>query len=130
MRGGNGAPLTLAASRAGEALRLRITALTGEKPLTPLSSHLLSSSANDDPRSREVLTFLSYEEKFLAGSWRFNTYFGRDTLMSLRLLLPVLEPEALEGGLMAVLQRLAAERRSRARRRHRRIRRPASSQAG
>ena len=54
-----------------------------------------------------MLTFLSYEEKFLAGSWRFNTYFGRDTLMSLRLLLPVLEPEALEGGLMAVLQRLA-----------------------
>ena len=107
VRGGNGAPLTLAASRAGEALRLRITALTGEKPLTPLSSHLLSSSANDDPRSREVLTFLSYEEKFLAGSWRFNTYFGRDTLMSLRLLMPVLEPEALEGGLMAVLQRLA-----------------------
>ena len=106
VRGGKGAPLTLSASRAGDPLRLRITALTGEKPLTPLSSHLLSSKANDDPRSREVLTFLSYEEKFLAGSWRFNTYFGRDTLMSLRLLLPVLEPEAAEGGLTAVLQRL------------------------
>ena len=107
MRGGNGAPLTLTPSRAGEALRLRITALTGEKPLTPLSSQLLSASANDDPRSRQVLPFLSYEEKFLAGSWRFNTYFGRDTLMSLRLLMPGLEPEAIEGGLMAVLQRLA-----------------------
>ena len=106
VRGGNGAPLTLAATRAGEPLRLRITALTGEKPLTPLNGHLLSSKANDDARSREVLTFLSYEEKFLAGSWRFNTYFGRDTLMSLRLLLPVLEPEAAEGGLAAVLQRL------------------------
>jgi hypothetical protein len=105
--GGNGASLTLTPSRTGEALRLRITALTGETPLTPLSSHLLSASANDDRRSREVLTFLSYEEKFLAGSWRFNTYFGRDTLMSLRLLLPVLEPEAVEGGLEAVLQRLA-----------------------
>jgi hypothetical protein len=106
--GGDGAPITLSASRAGEQLRLRITALTGEKPLTPLASHLLGAGANDDPRSREVLTFLSYEEKFLAGSWRFNTYFGRDTLMSLRLLLPALEPEALEGGLIAVLQRLAA----------------------
>jgi hypothetical protein len=108
VRGGGGKPLSLTSSRADEPLRLRITALTGETPLTPLSSHLLSARANDDRRSREVLTFLSYEEKFLAGSWRFNTYFGRDTLMSLRLLLPVLEPEAVEGGLEAVVQRLAA----------------------
>ena len=108
VRGGDGKPLSLTSSRAGEPLRLRITALTGETPLTPLSSHLLSTRANDDRRSREVLTFLSYEEKFLAGSWRFNTYFGRDTLMSLRLLLPALEPEAVEGGLEAVVQRLAA----------------------
>ncbi len=108
VRGGNGTPLTLAPARAGEALRLRITALTGETPLTPLNGHLLSARANDDPRSREVLTFLSYEEKFLAGSWRFNTYFGRDTLMSLRLLMPALDPQAIEGGLIAVLQRLNA----------------------
>lgn len=107
VRGGNGAPLTFAPTRAGEALRLRVTALSGETPLTPLGSHLLNANARDDQRSREVLTFLSYQEKFLAGSWRFDTYFGRDTLMSLRLLLPALEPEALEGGLMAVLQRLA-----------------------
>lgn len=107
VRGGGGKQVSLTSSRAGEPLRLRITALTGEKPLTPLSSHLLSANANDDRRSREVLTFLSYEEKFLAGSWRFNTYFGRDTLMSLRLLLPVLEPQAVEGGLEAVVQRLA-----------------------
>jgi hypothetical protein len=109
VRGGNSMPLTLSASRAGEALRLRITALTGETPLTPLGSgRLLNASANDDSRSRQALSFLSYQEKFLAGSWRFNTYFGRDTLMSLRLLLPALQPEALEGGLAAVLQRLAA----------------------
>ena len=107
IRGGNGAPLTLSTARAGEPLRLRITALTGETPLTPLGDHLLTKNANDDPRSREVLSFLSYQEKFLAGSWRFDTYFGRDTLMSLRLLMPVLAPQALEGGLTAVLQRLA-----------------------
>jgi hypothetical protein len=108
IREGQGAPLTLSASRAGEPLRLRITALTGESPLTPLGSHLLNANATRDQRSRDVLTFLSYEEKFLAGSWRFDTYFGRDTLMSLRLLLPALAPEAVEGGLSAVLQRLAA----------------------
>jgi hypothetical protein len=107
IRGGQGMPFTLSASRPGEALRLTITALTGETPLTPIGeSRLLEASANDDPRSREVLSFLSYEEKLLAGSWRFDTYFGRDTLMSLRLLMPALQPEVLERGLVAVLQRL------------------------
>ena len=43
VRGGDGKPLSLTSSRAGEPLRLRITALTGETPLTPLSSHLLSA---------------------------------------------------------------------------------------
>lgn len=38
-----------------------------------------------------MLTFLSYREKYLAGSWRFDTYFGRDTMMSLTLLAPVLQ---------------------------------------
>ena len=60
-----------------------------------------------DAAARNVLTFLSYKEKFLAGSWRFNTYFGRDTLMSVRLLMPVLAPEAVEAGLGAVLTRLS-----------------------
>src|SRR6202021_717348 len=59
--------------------------------------------------ARNSLTFLSYREKFLAGSWRFNTYFGRDTLMSVRLLMPVLAPEAVEAGLGAVLTRLSAQ---------------------
>ena len=52
---------------------------------------------------------MSYKEKFLAGSWRFNTYFGRDTLMSLRLLMPALTPEAVESGLGAVLTRLSPQ---------------------
>lgn len=108
VRGGQGGPLTLSATRPGEPLRLRITALTGEAPLTPLTGHLLNGTATKDQRSRDVLTFLTYEQKFLAGSWRFDTYFGRDTLMSLRLLMPALEPQAVEGGLAAVLQRLAA----------------------
>lgn len=109
VRTGQGSQLTLAPSRAGEAMRLTITALTGEPPLTPLgASRLLDASAAADERSRQVLAFLSYEEKFLAGSWRFDTYFGRDTLMSLRLLLPALQPDAIERGLMSVLQRLDA----------------------
>jgi hypothetical protein len=89
---------------------LKITALSGEVPLTPLwGEHLLNDQAQADVAARNVLTFLSYKEKFLAGSWRFNTYFGRDTLMSVRLLMPVLAPEAVEAGLGAVLTRLSAK---------------------
>jgi len=88
-------------------IRLKLTAVSGETPLTPLSGPaLLKDDAAPDPAARDALTFLSYREKFLAGSWRFDTYFGRDTLMSTRLLLPVLAPEAAEAGLGAVLSRL------------------------
>jgi hypothetical protein len=86
-------------------LRLRITALTGDPPLTPADAIFTAGAANDE-RARNTLAFLSYEEKLLAGSWRFNTYFGRDTLMSLRLLMPVLTPTVVEAGLGSVLDRL------------------------
>ena len=70
-------------------LRLKLSALTSEPPLTPVvESSLLTARATADARLRNVLAYLSYREKFLAGSWRFDTYFGRDTLMSLLLLAP------------------------------------------
>jgi hypothetical protein len=89
---------------------LRITGLTGEVPLTPLSdADLLSAAAGTDPAARNTLTFLAYHEKLLAGSWRFDTYFGRDTLMSVRLLLPALSATAVEAGLASVLARLSPQ---------------------
>jgi len=91
-------------------IKLHVTAFSGEAPLTPLSgSALLNGKQSPDQAATNTLTFLSYQEKFLAGSWRFNTYFGRDTLMSVRLLMPVLAPEAVEDGLRAVLARLAPD---------------------
>lgn len=87
-------------------IRLKIQALTGEAPLTPEPARL-TADARQDARARNALAFLSYEEKFLAGSWRFNTYFGRDTLISLTLLAPVLQPHAVESGIGSVLARLA-----------------------
>jgi hypothetical protein len=90
----------------GRDLRLRVHALTGDPPLRPLLSPLTPRAAND-ARSRNVLGFLAYQEKFLAGSWRFDTYFGRDTLISAMLLAPVLEPEALESAITSALDRLA-----------------------
>lgn len=89
-------------------IRLAVTALTGDPPLSPLPiPKLLNARAAVDPAARNALAFLSYREKFLAGSWRFNTYFGRDTLMSMRLLLPALQPEAAEAGLNSVLARVS-----------------------
>ncbi len=90
----------------GKRLRLRVQALTGETPLRQLD-YLLAPSTGADARARKVLAFLSYREKFLAGSWRFNTYFGRDTLISALLLAPVLEPPAIESAITSVLDRLA-----------------------
>jgi len=90
-------------------IRFAVTALTGETPLTPRGgAQLLNGKAQADMGARNALTFLSYAEKFLAGSWRFDTYFGRDTLMSVRLLMPALQPAAVETGLSSVLARLSA----------------------
>ncbi len=87
---------------------LRITGLTGEMPLTPLAgAELLNDSAGADPAARNTLTFLAYREKLLAGSWRFDTYFGRDTLISVRLLMPALGATAVEDALDSVLARLS-----------------------
>ena len=87
---------------------LRITGLTGEPPLTALAGpELLSAAAAPQPATRDTLTFLAYREKLLAGSWRFDTYFGRDTLLAVQLLMPALSPAAIEAALASVLARLS-----------------------
>jgi hypothetical protein len=89
-------------------LEFRLTALTDYAPLTPIPRAELLASARTG-RDLDALAFLSYREKLLAGSWRFLTYFGRDTLLSVRLLLPELRPETAEAGLGAVLDRLSPD---------------------
>jgi hypothetical protein len=91
-------------------IRLRVTAESGERPLTAIpAAELLNGRQTPDTGAERALAFLSYEQKFLAGSWRFDTYFGRDTLMSLQMLMPVLAPDAIEAGLRSVLARLAGD---------------------
>lgn len=100
---------TIRAGRDGH-IRLRIIALTGEAPLTPLSvAQVVGPAARSDQAARRTLAFLSYREKFLSGSWRFDTYFGRDTLYTLRLLQDVLRPAASEAGFASVLARLSPD---------------------
>ncbi|THU89762.1 hypothetical protein K435DRAFT_728809 [Dendrothele bispora CBS 962.96] len=53
----------------------------------------------------QQVSFLTYEEKFTAGGWRFLTYFGRDTLIALRLLMPIMTSESIESVLSAVIER-------------------------
>ena len=55
------------------------------------------------------LSFLSYSNKLLAGSWRFLTYFGRDSMLSALLMQPILsqgEGGALEAVIGAVIERI------------------------
>ena len=107
VRGGNGRAIVFEPGVHG-GLRLRLTALTGDVPLTPIDeSELLAVTAAADASLRRMLAFLSYREKLLAGTLALlDTYFGRDTLMSLRLLARVLSPQVTEAGLGAVLGRL------------------------
>jgi glycogen debranching enzyme len=68
--------------------------------------------AGDSPRERaslNALNFLVNDRKMMAGSWRFLTYFGRDTLISLGMLEPILSEQALENGVRSVLTRLSPE---------------------
>jgi hypothetical protein len=91
-------------------IRLRVTALCNEEPLTPIPlAELLVDRRGASLRDLQALAFLSYREKLLAGSWRFLDYFGRDTLLSVRLLLPALRPDVIEAGLGSVIARLSVE---------------------
>lgn len=89
-------------------LELEFTALSSEPPLTPVrAADILTEDAGTDEHMRNALEFLAFREKYLAGSWRFLTYFGRDTLISMRLLMPVLTAFGVEIGVASVLDRLS-----------------------
>ena len=60
----------------------------------------------------ESLAFLPCREKLLAGSWQYLVirvlaYFGRDTLLALRLSAPLASADLFDAGLGAVLDRIA-----------------------
>ncbi len=70
----------------------------------------LAVTAKTDSRtvnSLKALEFLARREKLMAGSWRFLTYFGRDTLISAAMLEPILSDAALTAAVESVLVRLA-----------------------
>jgi len=79
--------------------------LSATEVLNQRSQDLVSQQ----PDQAQSLSFLSYSEKLLAGAWRFLTYFGRDSMISLLLLEPVLsegDDGAVEAVIGAVLERI------------------------
>ena len=82
--------------------------------LTQLSTRAIFSQdsqqlAESHPQWADSLSFLSYTDKLLAGGWKFLTYFGRDSMLTLLLMGSVLstgEGSATEAVIAAVLERL------------------------
>lgn len=64
-----------------------------------------NATSNTTSPNVQDLSFLTYSDKMLAGTWRFLTYFGRDTMIAMLLMMNRLSPLALEAGIGAVLER-------------------------
>ncbi len=98
------APLELLSDVARQAILVDIErAKTGQLP--PHETASLGGAI----RALEDLSSLVFKEKALAGGWRFLTYFGRDTLQTLQMLMPLLDGEVAEGILQAALERLGED---------------------
>jgi hypothetical protein len=80
--------------------------LSNDEPLTPIEKADLLTTLPPDSFEFNALAFLSYAEKLQAGSWRFLTYFGRDTLLSVRMLMPGLKTAVVEAALTSVIERI------------------------
>ena len=118
------------------ALTMRVDAQVPYPPLNPLPlSEMIHPQALKQfeqldpkaPKTRQIydalraLQFLSfqqatgpdgkpvpYSEKLLAGSWRFETYFGRDTMLTAMMLEDILTTAGLEVALGSVLDRISS----------------------
>ncbi|TFK74714.1 hypothetical protein BDN72DRAFT_854008 [Pluteus cervinus] len=79
-----------------------------QSPTTARNAQLrqvLQGLADGSKLAAQQVSFLTFENKFTAGGWRFLTYFGRDSLIALRLLMPLLTQDANENALGAVIER-------------------------
>ncbi|KAI0784480.1 hypothetical protein C8Q75DRAFT_794968 [Abortiporus biennis] len=65
----------------------------------------LQDLSNGNNTIAEQVSFLTSQDKFTAGGWRFLTYFGRDSMIALRLLMPIMTSDAIEAALGAVIER-------------------------
>lgn len=79
--------------------------LSAQEALAPAAQGLMAQNVDQT----SSLSFFSYTNKLLAGAWRFLTYFGRDSMITLLLMEPVLsegQGGAVEAVLGSVLERI------------------------
>src|SRR5262249_33375640 len=89
-----------------------LTPLPVEQMIQPsvLQRYEAAQAKAEDSWLKEAIDrfrFLAYREKMLAGSHRFLTYFGRDTLITNLLAWRYLTPRVRESALRSVLDRLS-----------------------
>ena len=80
-------------------VKIKVTSMTNETQLTPIPLDRIFKPeflAKADPKRLEALSFLFYEEKLMAGSPRYFSLFGRDSLISTTLLMEHMLPEGIE----------------------------------
>ena len=96
---GEGEAMTITGDGAS---RFTVRTFVDRKPLTPLAKILRTREA-----AAKKLGFLVFREGYLAGSWQYLNYFGRDTMISARLLGDRLGDEARAAAVEAVLDRVS-----------------------
>ena len=84
-------------------IQVRVTALNSEKMLTPLTASSLfkpGAFAKINPTKRAMFSFLAFAEKLMAGSPRYFSLFGRDSIITTYSMFEDLSPAAIESVLM------------------------------
>jgi hypothetical protein len=96
----------------GAPVQFMVESLTSDTPLTPLPAtqifkpEVLARMSLIDIQSA---LYLFTADKILAGTWRYQTYFGRDALLTLIYSADFLETAVIEVELAAVIERMNFE---------------------
>ncbi|MEK6774092.1 MAG: hypothetical protein AABY64_09130 [Bdellovibrionota bacterium] len=92
--------------RSSTEVRFKVQALNSEKLLTAVSPRDIFKAevlAKMSPEKLQAFSFLLYKEKLMAGSPRYLTKFGRDSIFTLSVLMNAMKPEAIENLLDATM---------------------------
>ncbi len=87
-------------------VKFKIRAFSSEPSLTaiPLEDVFTEQALKTmDPKSLQSFSFLLFKEKLMAGSPRYFSKFGRDSIYTLGVLMRVMKPEAIESLLTATI---------------------------
>ena len=92
-------------------VQFTVQALTNETPLTPMKPEEVftrEALAKIPPEKLQTLMFLLTREKFMAGSPRYLSKFGRDSIYTTYVLFDLLKPAAIEAILNGTLSSMNA----------------------